>query len=343
MEKKKHSPTMKDVAEAAGVSLGTVSKVVNGIAVGKSYQRRVEAAIEKLGYRVNSYARGLKSNKTNTIAFLVPDTVNPFFGMLTFYINRTLARRGYRMLLCATEASSEMEQSMIDMAEQNRVDGIICLSYNPALRIREGTRLVTIDRHIETAAPCVASDNFTGGKMAAHHLTELGCQRLLHLSIGSTLPNEVSKRRDGFLNACVSLGVQYDMLCLEDGTPYTRFTEYLAAHTKDGAFDFDGIFCGTDHLACFIMERLKELGLSVPDDVQIIGFDGIRDYVSGRYLCSTIIQPLEQIAEMSVNLVLTEDQSIVPSLVCLPVRYVSSGTTKEEDGFTFAVSPTTFL
>lgn len=334
---------MKDVAEAAGVSLGTVSKVVNGIAVGKSYQRRVEAAIEKLGYRVNSYAKGLKSNKTNTIAFLVPDTVNPFFGMLTFYINRTLARRGYRMLLCATEASSEMEQSLIDMAEQNRVDGIICLSYSPALRVREGTRLVTIDRHIETAAPCVASDNFTGGKAAAYRLAELGCQRLLHLSIGSPLPNEVSKRRDGFLSACVSLGVEYDMLCLEDGTPYSRFTEYLAAHVKDGAFAFDGIFCGTDHLACYIMERLSELGVSVPDDVQIIGFDGIKDFVSGRYLCSTIVQPVEQIAEMSVNLILTEDQSIVPSLVCLPVRYVSSGTTKEACGHLMDISSTSFL
>lgn len=142
----------------------------------------------------------------------------------------------------------------------------------------------------------MASDNFTGGKVAVHHLAQLDCQRLLYLSIGSILPSEVFKR-------------------------------------KDGTFDFDSIFCGTDHLACFIMGYLKELGLSVPDNVQIIGFDGIKDFVTGRYLCSTIIQPLEQIAKMSVNLILTEDQSIVPSLVCLPVRYASSGTTKEEDGF----------
>ena len=343
MEDKKQIPTMREVAEEAGVSLGTVSKVVNGIAVGKSYQRRVEAAINKLGYKVNSYAKGLKSNKTNTIAFLVPDTVNPFFGRLTFCINRMLARRGYRMLLCATEASSEMEQALVEMAEQNRVDGIICQSYNPALRVQEGTRLVTIDRHVETAAPCVASDNFTGGKAAAYRLAELGCRRLLHLSIGSALPNEASKRRDGFLSACASLGVEYDMLCLEDGTPYSRFTEYLSSRAKGGAFDFDGIFCGTDHLACFIMECLGELGISVPDDVQIIGFDGIQDFVSRRFLCSTIVQPVEQIAEMSVKLVLMEDQSVVPSLVCLPVRYASGGTTKEEYGHFMDISSTSFL
>lgn len=324
------APTMKDVAEEAGVSLGTVSKVVNGLPVGKSYQRRVEAAIKKLNYRVNSYAQGLKSNKTNTIAFLVPDTLNPYFAQITFYISRALARREYRMLLCPTEASPAMEQALVDMAEQNRADGIISLSYNESLRVSEGTRLVTIDRHMSANAPCVASDNLAGGQLAVQQLAKLGCRKLLHMSIGSQLPNEATKRRDGFLSACVSLGLEYDLCCLHDNTPYTEFSDYLKAHCHNGTFDFDGIFCGTDHLAQYIMEALATLGLRIPQDVQVIGFDGIRDYASGRLLCSTIVQPIEQIAETAVDLVLAEESAKSPSLICLPVQYAAGGTTREE-------------
>ena len=329
MSKKTSAPTMKDVAIAAGVALGTVSKVVNGLPVGKSYQKRVEAAIEKLDYRVNSYAKGLKSNKTYTIAFLVPDTSNPFFGRLTHYINRTLSKRGYKMLLCSTDSNPIMEQSLLDMAEQNRVDGIISISYSDDLKVKEGTRLVTIDRHITSSAPCVASDNFSGGQIAVNKLSELGCKKLLHMSIGSPLPTETKKRRDGFLSTCVSLGLEYDMLCLTDGEPYSKFTEYLNSHIIDGKFEYDGIFCGTDHLARFIITQLQSLGIKVPDDVQVIGFDGIRDYVTNKYLCSTIVQPLEQIAEVSVDLVLASDNSKIPSLICLPVTYEKGGTTRE--------------
>ncbi len=329
MAKKTAAPTMKDVAQEAGVALGTVSKVVNGIPVGKSYQKKVEAAIKKLDYRVNSYAKGLKAGKTYTAAFLVPDTLNPFFASLTYYINKALARRNYRMLLCSTEASPEMEQIYLDMALQNKVDGIISLSYNEALKIQADTPLVTIDRHISPAIPCVASDNFGGGKMAVQQLLRLGCKRLAYLSIGSPLPNEATKRGDGFLSACTELNVPYDMLRLLDGAPFSDFTDFLVQHTTDGVLDFDGIFCVTDHLARQIITFLRSQGHRVPEDVQVIGFDGMRDFATGEYLCSTIVQPIEQIAEVSVELVLSEDWSKAPPLVSLPVRYVSGGTTRE--------------
>ena len=87
MNKENPTPTMKDVAREAGVALGTVSKVVNGLPVGDSYRIRVEKAIEKLNYQVNSYAQGLKSNKTYTVALLVPNTQTPFFAALVYHIN----------------------------------------------------------------------------------------------------------------------------------------------------------------------------------------------------------------------------------------------------------------
>ena len=101
MKKKSTAPTMKDVAREAGVALGTVSKVVNGLPVGEIYKQRVEDAVNKLGYQVNSYAQGMKSDKTYTVALLIPNTVNPFLAELANYINIELQKRKYRMLLCA--------------------------------------------------------------------------------------------------------------------------------------------------------------------------------------------------------------------------------------------------
>ena len=127
MSKQNSAPTMKDVAREAGVALGTVSKVINGIPVGESYRVRVEAAIEKLNYRINSYAQGLKSNKTYTIAVMVPNLVSPYFCKVVNCINRELAKRSYRMLLCATDYDPEQEQAYRlarSLSSQNVLDYI---------------------------------------------------------------------------------------------------------------------------------------------------------------------------------------------------------------------------
>ena len=128
MAKQNTAPTMKDVAKEAGVSLGTVSKVINGIPVGDEYRKKVEQAIKTLDYHINAYAKGLKNNRTYTVAVILPNLLNPFFSMVAHYINRALVNRGYRMLLCDTEYDYTKEQEMVQMVEQNKVDGIIALT-----------------------------------------------------------------------------------------------------------------------------------------------------------------------------------------------------------------------
>lgn len=329
MGRKGSAPTMKDVAAEAGVALGTVSKVVNGLPVGREYQRKVEDAIRRLGYRVNSYAQGLKANRTYSVAFLIPNTVNPFFGALTYHVNRALAQRGYRMMLCCTDAALEAEQACLDMVQQNKVDGIISLTYNGNLRFQEGTPMVTIDRHLAPEIPCVSSDNFGGGTLAVRTLAALGCRRLAFLGIGSPFSTEVVKRCDGFRSACGALGLDHKVLAVHDGTPDEVFWRFLSEHTRGGELEFDGIFCITDHLAQRVVRHLRQEGLRVPEDVQVIGFDGLRSFSSGELLCSSIVQPVERLAQMSVELVLSENWSTAPSLVCLPVSYAPGGTTRD--------------
>ena len=279
MSERKSAPTMKDVAKEAGVALGTVSKVVNGSPVGEEYRKRVEAAIEKLNYRINSYAKGLKATRTNTVAVLMPNLISPFFTSLVSAIGKALAVKGCRMLVYATDYNPAMEQANVILAEQQKVDGIICLSYNPDLRVMDGVTLISIDRYFGTRIPCVASDNYGGGRLAAEKLIENGCRKLAFMRTGSNLTNEPNKRRDGFIAGCEAAGVEYTLKIIDDGTPYTAFEEFLQEHFHGGKLDFDGIFCVTDSLAYQVKGTLLRMGLRVPDDVQIIGYDGVRMFV----------------------------------------------------------------
>lgn len=322
------APTMKDVAREAGVALGTVSKVMNGIPVGESYRVRVEEAVAKLNYRVNSYAKGLKTNKTYTVAVLVPNLVSPFFAKLVNCLNRSLTARKHRMLLFATDYDPAQEQEYVILAEQQKVDGIICLSYNPELKVSESVPLVSIDRYFGAQIPCVSSDNYGGGRLAAEKLIENGCRSLAFMRIGSKLTNEPNKRKDGFISACEALNVPYTLKMVDDFTPYSAFEEFLREHLHAGKLDFDGIFCVTDALAYQTVRSLRSMGVRVPEDVQIIGFDGTQYFGDQDYFCSTIVQPLPEIAETCVDMILEKGLSKAPSLVCLPVTYAYGGTTR---------------
>lgn len=321
---------MKDVAREADVSLGTVSKVVNGLPVGEPYRQRVKDAIEKLNYQVNSYAQGLKASKTYTVALLIPSLQNPFFALLTHHINRALLKRNYRMLLCTTDADTSLEQEYITMAQQNKVDGIIGLTYNPDLVVEDNTPFVSIDRSMGPHIPCIASDNFAGGQMAAEKLADLGCKNVAFLRIGSSLNNEPNKRKAGFENGCLNRHLNYEMKILNDGDSVNEFEDFLKDHITDGKLSFNGIFCVTDKIAFHVLEILRKLNIRVPEDVQLIGFDGTRMLGDGDLVCSTIVQPVQEIAEMCVDFLLLESNTIKPPLVCLPVRYAAGGTTVDE-------------
>ena len=324
-----NNPTMKDVAREAGVALGTVSKVINGIPVGEEYRQKVEAAAKKLGYRVNNYARGLKTNKTNVIAVILPSLIHPFFASIAEFCGRFLKERGYSMIVATTDFDPEAEKKCLDMVAQNKVDGIICLSYNPNLEIDDEIPFVSIDRYFGARVPCVSADNFGGGQLAAQKLTELGCKRILALRAASEVPGEADKRNVGFDMYCQTHDIEHDVLVVYDGRDgWNPFWNYLESHIHEGRLDYDGIFVGTDHLAYHVVNWLREHGLAVPEDVQVIGFDGLRMFGTDRYYLSTIVQPVEQMARSCVELVLSEDKDSCPPLLCLPVSFADCGTTR---------------
>jgi len=330
LRKGKSSPTMVDVAREAGVALGTVSRVVNGQPVGSEYRKKVLSAIHALGYQYNISGRNLRTDQTNIVAMIIPNVINPFFAALVNYIDLELGKRNKRIALCLTEYKPEKEADMIQLVLQNRVDGIIALTYNPDLEIPEDVPFVTIDRFFSVSVPCISSDNFGGGWLAANKLAELGATRLAFLQIGSPLTNEPQKRKEGFVSACVKLGIPFEVKVLQDGDPLSEFEQFLSSHIENGKLAFDGLFFGTDSLAWQMTQTLRRRGIRIPEDVQVIGFDGIRMFGNQSYFVSTIVQPVQGIAEACVSTLLSSHLSAVPSLICLPVQYAYGGTTREE-------------
>lgn len=333
---KTNSPTMKDVAKEAGVSLGTVSKVINGIAVREEYKKKVEAAIASLHYEVNTYARGLKTQKTGFVAVIIPTMLNPFFAAYAHYLENALYKKGLKMMLCCSDGIPEKEINYLNLATQNKVDGIIALTYSDIGNfINPNVPIVVFDRFFENRnIPRVGSDNYTGGMMAIEKLLELGCHHPVYIRFHSVFPGESDKRREGYLAACEKYHLEPDFLDMEDSDHTIEIMkEFIDQHkNSNGTLSFDGVFCHTDYHGYLFTKLLKKEGYKVPEDVQLIGFDGIRKFGGpGEDLfVSSMCQPLPQLAAKCVEIITTNDRSMIPSLTLLPVTFEDGGTTKKQ-------------
>ena len=332
--KKQNAPTMKDVAKKAGVALGTVSKVINGIPVGEEYRLKVEEAIKELNYEVNTYARGLKTNRTNIIALIIPDNINPFFSTFAHYVESALYQQKYKLMLCCSDGIREKEIEYLNLCSQNKVDGIIALTYSDIGKyVSKTIPLVSFDRHFDNNfTPMVSSDNYMGGIIATEKLLELGCKRPAFIRFSSSIPGEADKRKDGYFAACQKHNITPIFL---DKNVYDNVEKELQAficehENPDHTLDFDGIFSNTDLHAFKAKKILESKGYRVPEAVQIIGFDGIRQFGEEELFVSSICQPIKELANTCVSILLSNEQDTRPTLTLLPVKYEFGGTTKRE-------------
>lgn len=331
--KKQNAPTMKDVAREAGVALGTVSKVINGIPVGEEYRRKVEEAIERLNYEVNTYARGLKVQKSNTVTLIIPDALNPFYAAFAHHIESCLYERDHFMVLCCSNGILEKEIKYLNLASQNQSDGVIALTYNDiGTYVPRDLPLVSFDRNYNNDfTPRVASDNFAGGVMATEKLLELGCRRPAFITFQSPYPGEADKRFDGYLHACKLHQIE-PLYLNQESSPQmdAQMSAFLQKHySPDGQKDFDGLFVNTDLNAFKACRFLRQMGCSVPEDVQVIGFDGICQFSEEEegLFVSSICQSIPALARTCVDMVLSKDRQMLPSLTLLPVHYEAGPTT----------------
>ncbi|MDD2213305.1 MAG: LacI family DNA-binding transcriptional regulator [Oscillospiraceae bacterium] len=334
--------TIKDVARDAGVSVGTVSNVLNGSRVSEERRLRVEASIQKLGYQVNTLARGLKTHKTDYVVVILPNLTNPFFSLLLAYLEKTLTLYHKQIVLCISDAEKNKELHFIELARRNKIDGVIGITYtNIDDYIDDSMAFVSIDRHFHEGIHVVSADNFEGGKLAAATLYERGSRNLLSFQTLSSLSTEVRKRQQGFEAWCSEHQVSYSCNTFSEDQVKSVYSSYgsqdlianvLRAYLGSAAENrpkVDGIFASSDHLALAICEEIQKFGLRIPEDVQVIGFDGLRILNQGEPLVSSIEQPVPAIAEAAVDMLLKLlNHENVENVTNLPVRFLEGWSTR---------------
>ena len=323
--------TIKDVAKEAGVAVGTVSKVINNIPVKPETKALVEEAIKKLKYEPNVYARGLKINKTNTVAVILPTIWNPFFSELAYNIEKCLREAEMKMILCNSERNAQSEIEYISMAKQNKMDGIIAITYsNIDEYVSENIPFVSIDRYFSKDITYVSSDNYEGGRLAAQKLAEGGCTNIAYIGRGSKIDNATRKRKEGFIDYCEENKINYK-ICELLGTK-NEFEILLDKFIKENfeeELKIDGVFAVTDKQALDLIKKLDKIKINVPNDVQVIGFDGSRPSCDDEVQISTIRQPIEQIAKEAVSALINQiENKPVTKKIIIPIKYIQGYTTK---------------
>ncbi|MED4225802.1 LacI family DNA-binding transcriptional regulator [Neobacillus cucumis] len=321
-------PSIKDVASLAGVGVGTVSRVINNHAnVTPESIKKVNDAIKQLNYIPNEVARNFKMQKSKMVALLLPSIWHPFFSEMAFYIEDQLDQQGYKLMLCNSGGRPDKEVYYLDMFYQNKVAGIIGLTYNDIEEnVNTDIPFISIDRHIGNEITCVTSDNYEGGRMAARELIKTGVKKAAYLGITSSAYSEVLLRKNGFEDEVKLHGIEY--VTYEERDDLYNDDDFFERFFQQHG-DVDGIFANTDILAAKYIKKSKEKGLTVPKDVKVIGYDGIQDNDLFHPLLSTIRQPVEEMARMSVNLLLSkiEGEELEQEIYRIPIHYRKGETT----------------
>lgn len=314
--------SIKDVAKTAGVSITTVSRVMNNRGyIGIKTRQKVEEAMKELDYQPNQIARALLKNQSFVIGVIVPDLSHPFFAELINWIEACASEMNYKILVCNSLQEAEKETNYISMLRQNRVDGIIMCSHSlevEAYRNVGDMPIVSFDRILSPSIPYVASDNYRGGEIATNHLINQGCKTLLHISGPLDYELLANRRSDAFQLTCMKAKVEGEIIegahvksTFEDNWEFVK--NEVAPHLDK----YDGVFCSNDIMAYTLYTFATQHGFKVPEQLKIIGYDyhtftrmlkhpvltTIKQPMEsmGKMLCSSLIQQIEKRDLSEVN------------------------------------------
>ncbi|MDI7258843.1 MAG: LacI family DNA-binding transcriptional regulator [Thermodesulfobacteriota bacterium] len=273
--------TIRDVARKANVSIATVSRVVNNNPhkVNKATRKRVLEAIRGFDYRPNALAKSLLFKKTMTIGIIIPDISNPYYAEIVRGIQDVADQHGYAVMLQNTDRKQERIVNYIYLLREKAADGVIFSGgiihrdeiFGVLRELRE--RVVVIGRH-KGDFPAVLVDNVGGAAQAIHHLIDLGHKRIGFIG-GPDKSTTAKDRLKGYRNAIDQRGYPFDKILIKQGdlTPqsgYLAARELLMQRNRPTA-----IFAANDQMAFGTINAAKGAGLSVPDDLAVVGFDNI--------------------------------------------------------------------
>lgn len=329
--------TIKEISRLCGVSVATVSRVINHSGrYSKNTEEKVLAAIEAYNYVPNAVAQGLRTSRVNSVGIIVPDITNEFFSKVTLSLQNALFKYGCSTIICNTDEKVDRQMKHLQSLRTQRVSGIVFISSEkvPKDILGDGMPKVFIDRKPANSdfydIPTIEMDNFGGGYMAVMKMISGGCKKIAALFDGRDLSPKVS-RLSGYHNAHMSAGIEPDEK-LYFPVKNVGFEEGYCNTMKllDSGKEFDGVFCYTDTLALGALRALVERGVKVPEEVQLVGYDDI----SAARFCTppitTVRQPVEQIGTLAAEIMmqLIGEEEIQNKHHILPVELISRATTK---------------
>jgi len=340
------SVTMRDIAELAGVSLITVSRALNNKPdVNKETRARILAIAQELSYTPNVLARALVSGNSETLGVVVSDNANPFCAAQIRGIEETARAGGYGVILCNASESYDLELEAIRMLREKRVDGILITPVQPEShyiqRLKEdGIPFVLLNRHMDDPdIDCVLNDNFQGAYEATKHLVELGHRRIVHITCEHHV-SSVRERLAGYRQALEEAGIPYDPhlvfytdMTLEGGYCQAKAVMERVSPRPTAVFTFD------DLMAIGVLKALREMGIRVPDDVALVGYDDIEVAPFVEPPLTTVAQQAYEIGQRGTQILLErlqwpEDEEWKPYRVVfkpeLKVRGSTSPIMKDE-------------
>ena len=302
--------TSHDVARLAGVSQSAVSRAFSpGASVSPKTLEKVMRVADSLGYRPNVIARSLITGRSRTIGMVVAYLGNSFYSAALESLSLVLQSKGYHVLVFMASNTAEELDRVVNALLDYQVDGIIAASVSTSNTLSErcraaGIPLVLFNRHQGKQGPtAVTSDNYDGAKQIAHFLANAGCRRIAHITGWSESSTGID-REAGFGDGLAEAGLELH------GRIDGRWNRNIAAEAARSLFSSpanrpDGVFVGNDHMAFAVMDVLRcELGLRVPEDVSVVGYDDAPQAGWKAYDLTTFRQPVEEMVDLTVNILL---------------------------------------
>lgn len=310
--------TIKQVSELAGVSLATVSRVINKTDQVKPHTKaKVEEAMKQLGYRPNFIAQSLASSKSNSVGYVVPELDGSFFGAILSGTESILKKADKHMFIAAGHSNEEDEIQAIESLRSRRCDALIlhleAVSDEYLINLaKEDIPFIVLNRFIsDIHSRCISLDNIKGGQLATRALIQAGHKSIAYIS-GSMWKSDAVDRFNGHKLALEEAGIPFDSNKMYEGnfetsSGYEGMLSLLKANS-----DITAVACGNDQIAYGAIDAIRGQGLSVPEDISVVGFDNIE---FSRFMfpkLSTVCYPMREMGEMAANCVLHEVYTRTP-------------------------------
>ena len=319
--------TIKDVAKYAGVGVGTVSRVINNEkAVGEKTRKKVLDAMKALNYSRNNMAFRLRKNETRIIALLVPVINHPFFAQLAYYIEDEASKFGYSVVLVSSQQKVDKETEIITKISHREIDGAIFVThYNHDEKDLQNYPIVSIDRRFGENVPYVTSDNYNATKKAIEYMLDRGATKVGYIGSKPVVTSEVSERERAYLDVMAERNMPVRLV--NKVIKHDEETVVVADFMEKYA-DVDGVFVSGYTLSQVFYDHVAKLGKQIPNDLQIVSYDGIfKNW--GCTNITSVEQPIEEMARQVVSLLVKKirgEETIIRTV--LETKFVPGTTTK---------------